>query len=254
MPAPAVRVLDVDSELGEDLSPDEFALARQHAIARLKRYQRGPWRVHPSDFNRAGALGLLIIDGVLARKVTVGERTCAELLGPGDVTQPWLQAGPEASIGTEVNWQIVQELQIAVLDHAFAARVARWPEIAATIARRLTLRVHWLAFHLSVCHVRRVDDRLLLVMWHFADRWGKVTPRGIEIPLPLTHSLLALVVGAHRPSVSLAMSKLADAGRVERLARSRWLLHGQPPAELSHVHEHASRHERALPEQIGDAT
>lgn len=250
MSVPAIRLLDVDPELGEDLEPSQFAPASQHAVARVRRFERGRWRVGPGNFDGAGALGVMLIQGVLARKVTVGERTCAELLGPGDVTQPWLQAGPDASICTEVNWQIVQDLQVAILDHAFAVRVARWPEISAAIARRLTLRVHWLAFHLSVCHVRRVDDRLLLVMWHFADRWGKVTPEGVEIPLPLTHQLLALVVGAHRPSVSLALGNLTDAGRIERRSRSRWLLHGSPPAELSEVHEHASRAERPLPEVL----
>ncbi len=248
-----MRVLDADPDLGSDLTAERFGLARQHAIARVRRYGPGRWDIRPSDFDRAGSLGLLVLDGVLMRKVTVGERTCAELLGPGDVTQPWLQIGPDASVGTEVNWQIVQDLRLAVLDHAFTGRVARWPEISAGVARRLTLRVHWLSFHLSVCHIRRVDDRLLLVLWHFADRWGKVTPRGVDIPLPLTHNLLALVVGAHRPSVTLALRNLAEAGRLERVSRSRWLLHGEPPVELRHVHEYATGHDRRLPDQLQDA-
>ena len=238
-----VAVLDRDPDIGGDLTPPQFALARQHAMARVMRYRKGPWEVTPTDFDRSGSLGLLVIDGVLVRRVTVGERTCAELLGPGDVTQPWLQIGPDSSVATEVNWQIAQELSVAVLDHAFSVRVARWPEIAAAITARVMLRVHWLAFHLSLCHMRRVEDRLLLVLWHFADRWGRMTPRGVEISLPLTHNLLANVIGAQRPSVSIAAGALVKAGRIESRPRSRWLLHGMPPAELRQLTESSTNRE-----------
>lgn len=248
-----VHLLERDPDLGGGLDAEAFALARQRLLVRTRRYPQGPWRVIPTDFAAAGSLGLLLLDGILVREVTVGERTCAELLGPGDVTQPWLQIGPDASVGTEVNWQVAQSMQVAVLDRPFTVRVAPWPEITATIAGRIMLRVHWLSFHLSVCHMRRVEDRLLLVLWHFADRWGRVTPRGVEIPLSLTHSLLAYMVGSHRPTVTLGLRSLSEAGLVERRSRSRWLLHGDPPVELRQVHEHAARHDRALPGSLADA-
>lgn len=249
---PTVHLLERDPDLGADLDAEAFALARQRLLARTMRFPQGPWNVLPTDFPAAGSLGLLLLDGMLVRKVTVGERTCAELIGPGDVTQPWLQIGPDDSVGTEVNWQVAQSIQVAVLDRQFTARAAPWPEITATVASRVMLRVHWLSFHLSVCHMRRVDDRLLLVLWHFADRWGRVTPHGVEIPLSLTHSLLAYVVGSHRPTVTLALHTLIEAGLVERRSRSRWLLLGDPPVELREVHEYAARHDRALRSEPAD--
>lgn len=249
----AVSVLDRDPDLGEDLDPEEFALARQQAVARILRYPKGPWSVAKTDFDRGGALGLLITDGLLVRKVTVGDRTCAELLGPGDVTQPWLRTGPDASVDTEVNWQAARPLVLALLDRGFMARVARWPELPAAVARRLMLRVHWLSFHLAVCHMRRVDDRLLLVLWHFADRWGRVTPGGVQLDVPLTHRLLALVVGARRPSVTASVRDLIEAGRIESQPGSRWLLLGESPVELRELHEHAVDHDRPLPLEIASA-
>ena len=96
-------------------------------------------------------------------------------------------------------------------------------------------RTHWLAFHLAVCGLRRVDDRLLSVLWHFADRWGTVTPEGVRLDLRLTHQVLAAVTGARRPSVTTALKRLADQKRVHPLPRSRWLLLGNPPAELQMV-------------------
>lgn len=246
----AGSVLDRDPDLGEDLSPDEFQVARRHSVARTVHYQKGPWRPSDDDFDPIGSLGLLVIDGLLVRKVTVGERACAELLGPGDVTQPWLKVGAEASVNTEVSWQVAQALRLAVLDRTFAARVARWPEIPAAVARRAMLRVYWLSFHLAVCHMRRVDDRLMLVLWHFADRWGRVTPRGIKIPLPLTHNLLGLVVGAHRPSVTSAIRSLTEAGHLKPCPHSQWLLCGEPPEELRGMHEHAARYDTMAPLEI----
>ncbi len=249
-PVWAASVLDRDPDLGEDLQPEQFALARKHAIARFLRYPKGTWLPAPSDYESVGSLGLLLVEGILVRKVTVGERSCAELLGPGDVTQPWLKVGPEESVGTDVSWEVAEPLRLAVLDLAFVSRIGRWPEILAAITRRIMLRVYWLSFHLAVCHMRRVDDRLMLVLWHFADRWGRVTPRGIEIPLPLPHRLLALVVGAHRPSVTAALRQLAAAERVQPRPRSRWLVCGEPPEEFREVREYAARYERIAPVEI----
>ena len=250
----AVSVLDRDPDLGEDLAPEQFVLARQQAVARIVRYPKGEWIVGPHEFERSGSLGALITQGLLVRNVTVGDRTCAELLGPGDVTQPWLRIGPDASVGTEVDWQVAQPLALAVLDRGFVARVARWPEIPAAVTRRVMLRVHWLSFHLAVCHMRRVDDRLLLVLWHFADRWGKVTPRGVQLTIPLTHRLLALVVGARRPSVTAAVRALVEAGQLEPQPGSRWLLHGEPPAELRQLHEQAATRQTPPAARAADVT
>jgi hypothetical protein len=167
----------------------------------------------------------------------VGDYTCAELLGPGDVLQPWLRVGPEQSVATEVGWNVVEPVTAAVLDHRFVRSATPWPEIYAAIARRLMQRSHWLAFHLAVCGLRRIEERLLIVLWHFADRWGIVTPEGVRLDLRLTHELLAAVIGARRPSVSTAVKALVNENRVRSLPRSRWLLLGGPPAELRKLHE-----------------
>lgn len=79
-----------------------------------------------------------------------------------------------------------------------------------------------------------MEDRLLLTLWHLAERWGRVGPDAILVPLPLSHQRLAHLVGAHRPSVTTAMGALARAGALSRRADGTWMLHGAPPAELRH--------------------
>lgn len=235
-----VSILECDPDLAEDLSDEDLAVARQQLVTGVMGYPRGAWIIGPDDFDHVANLGLLLVKGLLARRVTIGDNTSAELLGPGDVLQPWLRIGPDQSVAVEVGWEVVQAVQAAVLDRAFCAQVSRWPEITAAISRRVMQRTHWLAFHLAVCNLRRVDDRLLLVLWHFADRWGTVTPEGVLLDIPLTHELLAAVVGARRPSVSVAVGRLSDQGRARSRPRSRWLLLGRPPAELRELHERAS--------------
>jgi CRP/FNR family transcriptional regulator, cyclic AMP receptor protein len=232
-----VAVLEHDPDLGENLRDEDLARARMHIVADLVVYPRGDWGVGPDDFDAVANMGLLIIDGLMTRTVTVADYTCAELLGPGDVLQPWLRIGPDESVAAEVDWVIVQRARMAVLNRSFFARARHWPEISAAVSRRIMQRLHWLAFHLAVCGLRRVDDRVLLVLWHFADRWGTVTPGAVVLDIPVTHELLAAVIGARRPSVTVALGRLSELGRLRSRPRSRWLLLGQPPAELRTLHE-----------------
>src|SRR5579884_1714492 len=236
-----VAILDRDPDLAEDLEPAQSEIARRVAVADLLSYPAGRWAVGPDDCSEAGALGLLLVEGLLAREVTVADYTCAEVLGPGDVVQPWLRIGPDQSVASEVDWDVVQPVKAAVLDRAFALGVARWPEIPAAISRRLMQRTHWLAFHLAVCGLRRIEDRLLLVLWHFADRWGTVTPDGIRLDMRLTHDLLAAVTGSRRPSVSSGLRRLSQEGRIKSLPRSRWMLFGRPPVELRRTYARTRR-------------
>ena len=46
------------------------------------------------------------------------------------------------------------------------------------------------------------------LFWHLAERWGNHTPEGIVIPLRLTHAQIGELIGAQRPSVTTALSRL----------------------------------------------
>ena len=102
---------------------------------------------------------------------------------------------------------------------------------------RMVRRAHALAFQLAVSHLKLVETRLLAVLWYYADSWGRVTPEGTVLGVPLTHALLARVVGARRPSVSTALGRLHDRGLVERIEHGQWLLLGDRPSELEDLAE-----------------
>jgi CRP/FNR family cyclic AMP-dependent transcriptional regulator len=230
-PGEWVRVFEEAPELLHQLGNGDAAALRQ-VTTQMIRLDPGVWQVRLGEAELEGHLGLLVLDGLLTRQVAIGEATCAELLGGGDVLRPWTEIDSQiASIASESRWQVVMPTRVAVLSSRFALQVCRWPSVTAAIIDRVVQRARWLSFHLAVCHIVGVEARLLMVLWHFADRWGRMTPSGVKLPLPLSHGLLAGIVGARRPTVSTALGVLREQGRVER-TDGGWLLHGDPPVEL----------------------
>jgi hypothetical protein len=231
-----VRVLEEDPDLHERVPEPDRSVAAAEAIASIEHLPPGIWREPPSEDVHGDGFGLLVLDGVLARRVAIGRFDSTELLGQGDLLRPWSSStGSHSSVSSEVSWNVVAPVRLAKLDRKFVHAVAPWPEIAATLMDRVVQRSRWLAFQLAVCHVVRVEMRLLMVLWHFADRWGRMTPNGARLHLPITHSVLASVVGARRPSVTTALGKLQDDGLIQRLPGGSWLLVGEPPADYGRV-------------------
>jgi CRP/FNR family cyclic AMP-dependent transcriptional regulator len=227
-----ISIVDADPDLGELLDAGQFARARREALTRVQRLTPGDWDV-------AGALeadvhhrGFMIVDGLLSRSVDVLGRVCVELIGPGDVMRPWQWDDEGSHVQAEVGWSVLEPSRLAVLDHGLVVRMVPWPQLGVELFNRGTRRAHHLAVALAIAHHQRVDDRLLLTLWHLAERWGRVHPDGIVVPLPLSHQRLAEIVGAHRPSVTTAMGELTRAGAVSRRENGDWVLHGQPPESL----------------------
>jgi CRP/FNR family transcriptional regulator, cyclic AMP receptor protein len=228
------RVFVEDPELGAGLDAESLAAAEQ-ITAPLLRIPQGHWDFKADPIRLNGHLGLLVLDGLLLREVMVGDVGCAELLGSGDMMRPWTSAGGEqASIQALSRWEALEETRLAVLDPRFALQIARWPQVSSMIVDRALIRARWLAFHLAVCHVVGIEKRLVILFWHLADRWGKVTAEGVRISMPLSHGMIAKLVGSRRPTVTTAMGKLREEGVVEKLDDG-WLLRGPPPEDLRNV-------------------
>jgi CRP-like cAMP-binding protein len=227
-----VRVLDVDRSLGSILTDEEFAVARRYAVADAVELPRG--RHDPKElFHGEGILGLLVLKGLMVRQVAVADRHCGELVGPGAVLRPWDDFGQSAPLPFEVNWRVLQDTQLARLDRRFLATIVHWPALIEAFTGRALERAHTLAFNVAIHCLRHVHLRLLVLLWHLADRFGKVTPEGTHVPLPLSHSDLAELVGAARPSVSVALKQLAEDGLVWRHSSDgSWMLSREPPGEL----------------------
>ena len=211
-----ISIVDADPGLAELLDESQRERARREALTRVRRLSPGEWdaarAIEPDTHHR----GFLIIDGLLTREVDVLGRRCVELLGAGDVMRPWRWDADGSHVQAEVGWVVLESTRLAVLDHGLVTRMTPWPQLGVELFSRATRRAHSLAVALAIAHHQRVDDRLLLTLWHLAERWGRVRPEGIGVRLPLTHQRLADLVGAHRPSVTTAMGDLVRAGAGSR--------------------------------------
>jgi len=230
----AISIVDADPDLADLVDARELERARREAVTRVQRLSPGSWDAaaahEPAEHHR----GFLVVDGLLCRTVNVLDRHCVELVGPGDVMRPWSWDEVGSHVRAEVGWSVLEDTRLAVLDHQFVLRIVPWPQLGLELFNRGTRRAHHLAVALAIAHHQRVDDRLLLTLWHLAERWGRVASDGVVVPLPLGHQRLADLVGAHRPSVTTALGELARSGALSRRDSGDWVLLGAPPEELRH--------------------
>jgi len=227
-----VRVAEALPEIIEHLEPDQQELARRQLVADLAVLKIGPWTptVAPGE---PGHLGLLVLEGLLSRDVVLDRPLASELVGRGDLLRPRDQDGEDAPIPFEISWTVLHTARVAVLDPTFARVLGQWPSAIEGVVRGASNRAHSLAITLAVSNLRRVDLRLLVLLWHLADRWGRVTPDGVVVPLKLTHEMLARLVGAQRPSVTTALRQLEEEDHLRRTSDRAWLLQGEPPDALA---------------------
>src|SRR4051794_29389217 len=170
-----VPLLQVDGELAQRLPEATVAEATPLAIAPTEWLDPGEWRPEPPpDDERSSHLGLLVIDGFLARRVRVLDRPATELLGPGDLLLPWEPDRTEPfSVGAR--WEVLELARVAVLDRRFTALLGRWPDITAALVGRAVSRSRAFALTIAISQLVGVELRLRVLLWHIARRWGTPT-------------------------------------------------------------------------------
>lgn len=179
-------------------------------------------------------LGFLVLRGTLCQRLRVGPRHTADLIGPGDLLLPRETGADQyATIAADTSWHVLEPTWLAVLDGTVGRHLARWPSIVGVLMARGSRSYRSLAVRLAIAQVPKLCDRLLLLFWHLADRWGHVGPDGVLVPLHLSHRTLAELAAAQRPSVSVALRELAQRALIIRLPGVGWRLHGNPPPELT---------------------
>ena len=242
-------LLDADADLAQEFDLRMRVVARQAATVVVFEIPIGEHA--PSEWLAAGmgGLGLLLLDGIVAVEVQVGDRTATELTGAGDLLQAPAATGDDLLEHAET-WHVLVPARVAVLDAAFAERVRPWPQIALALLRRAGKRAEDLDVQRAIACQPRLEVRLALVLWHLAARWGKVELGGIRLSLPLTHRLLGQLVGRRAP-VGLPRPGAPGRGRARHRPRRR-----VAPARLARAPPRVLRRARAprvTPDRRGGA-
>jgi CRP/FNR family cyclic AMP-dependent transcriptional regulator len=221
------HVLVEDLDLAEAVPPERRDQATEDCVARELSLPSGSWDA-PSALG-GDAIGVLVLQGLIIRRVSIDGRFGVELLGECDVLRPW-QDEDMQTLPLETVWFVLEPTRIALLDSRFARQLGRHPELTNRLLERAVRRSRRLVVNMAIIHQARVDDRLHMMFWHFAGRWGRVRHDGVLLPLRLTHAVLADLVAARRPTVTSALSELAKRGLVRGVDEG-WLLSGDSPRE-----------------------
>jgi len=216
-------VLEVDPDLGRRLDEAELVQATRQAVGVLEVIEPGPWQPRSIDDGKH-LYGGLIFEGILVRELSLGTSVSAELLGEGDVIVPYDGDEPPPFVPAQRAWTALEPVRIAWLDAPFAVAVRRWPQLGIAVLERAQRRSDRLAVTQAISQVTRVDDRVLALLWHLSERWGRIGPTGVLLPMRLTHKAIARLVGARRPSVTTAISALERRGLIARRADGAWVL------------------------------
>jgi CRP-like cAMP-binding protein len=205
----------VDSWLLEGLNEGEKELASRILETCPAHHVPEGSRRRIGDLAQAEALvvddGFLVIraSSPSARQVVVAEAGAGSiLLAPSE--REHVQALTDS-------WATV--LRLAPLEDLLAI-----PGVAAMLFRAvetaLRLRQDATSYLANVHHVDRVRLKLL----QLARQFGRVSPDGIRLEFPLTHDLLAEMVGSARETVTRCLDTLQQSGFVVRDGHSYRLL------------------------------
>jgi CRP/FNR family cyclic AMP-dependent transcriptional regulator len=227
-----VRVFDQDPDLLGALARNAQSELRRDVVVPLIRLDRGEWRPPVVRLPKA-ALGALVLDGLILRRIDLRDRTAVEIVGPGDVLRPWDSEELSDALPVRANVKVCTTANLAVLDAEFVTAAASWPPVLAALADRMSRRTTALVHVMAIAQLPGVETRLWHLFWHLADRWGRVGPKGVTLPLRLSQQTLADLTASRRPSVNTALRVLVGEGRLERLDHFRgYRLIGPRPVEV----------------------
>lgn len=225
-----VPLLDADRSLAAAAPVAHIAALQQLLLVDVLNLETGPWEPDMAPLAPDGALGMLVLDGFLIRCQSLDGRTSAEPLGPGDLLRPWdFDEGEGVCVRVGASWQVCEPARIALLDTRTAAAIGRSPMLTGELMGRLLRRSRLLATLLALTQIRQLKRRILLALWSLADRWGRVTPQGVALTVPLRHGTIAQLVGASRPSVTSSLADLRAEGLLKQVKNHCWVLTGKPP-------------------------
>jgi CRP-like cAMP-binding protein len=217
-----IALLEADPDLARHVASSELARACSSVTAPLVALAEG--RFEPSSVFEPGKnpFAALILSGLVAREITVGGQPTLRLLGPGDLIH-----GGAISPGLltpQQSYTAAIPTQVALLDDHFLHAVRHWPRLLTALVERTAEHHDATLIQLAISQQPRVEDRLVVLLRALAERWGVVDDRGVIVPLPLTHEALGRLIGARRPTVTLALKVLDGQSRLERLPDGAWLL------------------------------
>ena len=188
--------------------------------------QPGDWNP-ASDPRVSAATGVfLVVRGIVFVDVIFNDRHATELLGPGDL----FPVAGDAVLNEQMSLSVLSATRVYLFDKHLEELIAERPAFGAKLLTASVEMGRRRVLHRTVVQLPRVEDRVLAMLWLLADQWGGVSSAGVFLELEgLTHSLLGCLIGARRPTVTMAISLLEGRGALQRDGARYTLLEGTWP-------------------------
>ncbi len=103
----------------------------------------------------------------------------------------------------------------------FQELLGEFPELGFKVMEELCGRLTRLENAIESMGARNVESRVNSVLLEFCDKYGKVTPEGILVDLPLSREGIANYIGLARETVSRKMSLLQDEGIIDMIGNKK---------------------------------
>jgi len=186
--------------LFEGLPPEQ--LSQLNALLHRKTF---PARATVMMEEQPGEVAYVILSGSIKVSVAGDEiDTILALLGPGEVVG---EMSLVDCLGRSATAQTQEECKMLWIDRqAFSECLLTMPQMAVNLVRVLTRRVRLANARIQSLATLDVDGRIARQLLAFAQEYGQVDGKKTTIPLRLTQSDLAGLVGASRESVNHAIS------------------------------------------------
>jgi CRP/FNR family cyclic AMP-dependent transcriptional regulator len=195
---------------------------------RFLELKRGDFDLRAMAPRHDRSVALLVVSGLMFLELEIGRARAGWLFGEDDLIRPWDML--DNPLTPRSRWRTLAPARIAVLDAAARQRLAGNLPLTEKLFDRAARTSAWLLAKSLVTSSPRVEERLLLWFAMAAERWGKVTPDGVSLELPLTHDLLAALVGARRPTITTGLRSLEASGLLTREGKA-WRLRRISPGE-----------------------
>jgi CRP/FNR family cyclic AMP-dependent transcriptional regulator len=224
--ATGVRLLDAEPALGRFLSPgDRDALA--DLVVPSVSVGTGELELSPL-LREHRAFGAVILDGMLTHETSLDDQVSLRPLGPGDVLG--ISEGQPSPTRCRGRWHAAAPTDLALLGRAVLLATRRAPALMAGLHARAFAQAERVSLQMTICQMTRVERRVLALFWLLADSWGQVTPAGTALRVRLTHQTIGRMIGARRPTVTIALGALAEEGAIVKDEQG-WVLPGRSPLD-----------------------
>jgi CRP/FNR family transcriptional regulator len=153
------------------------------------------------------------------RELILDLRSAGDLLGESVFIEKGQYPVSATCLGPTVTCGLSRTLfERLVVDH---------PQVGLAVIRNLSGRIDYLTGKLGALSEPALEDRLYQVLTMVARQVGSRVPGGWDLAFPLTHEEIGFLVGAHRVSITRALKKLKDSGRVRSRGRYLFVADGQ---------------------------